>query len=472
MYCGNLSKDKDPKYFDERMFNFIVEHATNVEWVVSTKDYLDSIGWNQSKYEYSKIKDQAKKFTESNHSWFGWNRHYKSAKSDLIAEASKFALKSLQYDGNDKIEEYLPREDTHAGFSSVYTGKKKKGEYREGLYQEYMRAVAKALKEGSFNMPIMVGTRTQASNPFNDDGSYNNDYRPKTRLVSMIDIFVIMAEMVFAKRLQTKFASIPWYAGGKNDNTIHYYLRMWMKIYSHWLSIDYSSFDQSISDWLIRDAFDVVRAAYCEDDNFNEELFKIVREDFINKVFLLEDNLDGIYESHKGVPSGSMFTQLIDSIVNKLMIRTYLYSIGCNDFEMMIMGDDNIIFTHVEIDTEHLSSYLAKNFGVEMHPNKCKSGLSSQADPEFLSRTWRFEGVYRTPELLLGKLCYPERFRDYIGNPEMQPGMIVQCFRLSFPLGMNFISTDVDFTLAEIKESLGNGRWASGLMRMRLLYAS
>ena len=470
MYSNNLSKDKNPKHFDDRVFNFLKEHAKDPKYVQKTKDYLDSIGWNQSKYSSKQMEQQAERFAQPNWPWFGWNTHYKAAKSDLIAEASEFALKSLQYDGNDKIEEYLPREDTHAGWSYIVTGNKEKGKYREGLFQNYKAEESLARKNGTFNKPIIVGTRTQASDPFNDDGSPNNDYRDKTRLVSMVDIYVIMAEVIYAKRLQSKFSTVPWYAGGKNDVQILHYMRKWAAQFKYWLSIDYSKFDQSISNWMIRDAFDVVRAAYSKDPDFDEELFKIVREDFINKVIILGENK--LYESEKGVPSGSMFTQIIDSIVNKLMIKTYMYSIGIAEFEMMIMGDDNIIFTNIEIDAKHLSTYLAKNFGIEMHPDKCGGGKCSDEDPEFLSRIWKFEGVYRKPEILIAKLCFPESYRRYDLNPDMHPGMIVECFRISFPLGMTFIKPDVEFTLDEIRKSLGNGRWLTGLMRMKLLYAS
>lgn len=471
MFTGNLSTDKDPGVFDDKMFEYISEVVTDAKWVKDKLNYLNSIGWNQSKYDFSQIREQAKRFAEPNHSWFGWNENYRKAKERRIQEAEKFILKSLQFTGNGGIAEYLPREDTHAGWAYILTGKKQKGEYREGLLQCFEEEVRQAKEVGSFNKPILPGTRTQASNPFNDDGSYNNDYRDKSRLVSMVDIYQVMAEVVFAKRLQTKFSSIPWYAGGKNDRIIMYYMSNWKREYQFWLSIDYSKFDQSISDWMIRDAFDVVRAAYKYDELFDDRLFDIVREDFINKVIVLGEN--EMYQSNKGVPSGSMFTQLIDSIVNRLMIDTYMLSVGIEDYQMMIMGDDNIIFTNKHIDAQHLSTYLGKNFGIEMNPDKCGEGRRSERqDPEFLSRKWTDQGVYRLPELLLAKLMFPERFRDYKSNPDLHPSMIVQCYIDSFPLGMEFISYKHRRKALTQKDVIGDGRWLTGLMRYRLLYAS
>lgn len=471
MFSGNLSTDKDPGVFDDRMFEYICEVTTDKKWVEDKLNYLNSIGWNQSKYDSKQIKEQALKFTESNHTWFGWNENYKKAKERRIQEAEQFILKSLQLIGNDGIAEYLPREDTHAGWSYIETGKKEKGEYREGLLQRFEEEVRLAKEVGSFNKPILPGTRTQASNPFNDDGSYNNEYRDKSRLVSMVDIYQIMAEIVTAKKLQTKFSTVPWYAGGKNDIRIQYFMNKWKRRFNFWLSIDFSKFDQSISDWMIRDAFDVVRAAYKQDTLFDEDLFKIVREDFINKVIVLSEN--ELYQSKKGVPSGSMFTQLIDSIVNRIMIDTYLLSIGVDNYEMMIMGDDNIIFTNVELDRDELASYLKKNFGIQVNTEKCTNGSFRKGqDPEFLSRKWTDHGVYRTPELLFAKLVFPERFRDYKKNDDLHPSMIVQCYIDSFPLGMKFVSSEHRRKALTRKDIVGDGRWLTGLMRYRLLYAS
>lgn len=471
MYHKNLSTDKDPGVFDDRMLEYINEVCTDVKWVEDKVKYLNSIGWNQSKYSFEQMRVQAKRFAEANHPYFGWNKHFKKAKERRISEAEQFFLKMIQYGRNENIEDYLPREDTHAGFSYILTGKKEKGKYRERLSQAYEEEVAKARKNGSFNKPIIVGTRTQASDPFEADGTYNYEYRDKTRLVSMIDIYVIMAEIVYAKRLQTKLSGRKWYAGGKDDMHILYFMNKWNGQYKYWLSIDYSKYDQSISNWLIREAFDVVRAAYKHDPNFDEELFKIVREDFINKVIILGP--DDIYECEKGVPSGSMFTQIIDSIVNTLMIDTYMLSRGIENYEMMIMGDDNIIFTNIEIDREDLSSYLAHNFGIEMHPDKCTWKGKNGDSPEFLSREWTTRGVHRKPEILLAKLIFPERFRDYKRNPDMSPELIVQCFKDTYPLGMKkLISGDHYRKAINIRNKIGDGRWLSGLMRYRLLYAS
>jgi hypothetical protein len=327
-----------------------------------------------------------------------------------------------------------------------------------------------AKQNGSFNKEVLIGSRTQASSPYEEDGTRNYEYKPKTRMVSMVDVFVIFAEMIFAKRMQTQMGTVPWYAGGKDDPAILNLINRWRTFFAYWLSIDYSAYDASLSSWLIRESFDIIRAAY-SDDSWDEDLFKVIREDFINKKFYISDE-DKVH-SRKGVPSGSMFTQIIDTIANMLMVKTYLYSIGVTDHKMIIMGDDNLILTNVEINKEHLASYLMKNFGIECHPDKCDQGAFATSDPVFLSRTWRKDGVWRHPFILLAKMCFPERYRDY-KRKDLHPSMIIDSFLESYPLPMAHL---IDMTQhrkhrAAVIDSIGNERYKSGLDYYRKVYAA
>lgn len=468
IYFNNLSKDKDPQLFDRRMYDYLINTSDRPQFVEATKNYLDSIQWHQSKYEFSAIKMQLARFADANHPKFGWNKMYCLAKERLMNEFSKYRLSMLDYNRNVDIQQCVPRDDSNAGWSYILTGLRLKGMYKETLSQDYNAEEKEAKCNKSFNKPILIGCRTQASNPFNKDGSYNNNYTAKTRLVSMIDIYQIMGETKFARPLQNQLSRVNWYAGGKNDDAIRNRMLLWKNKYKYWISIDYSKYDQSISDWLIRDAFDIMRVAFHDSFvKFDDELFQIVREDLIHKSFIVGPN--DIVESHKGVPSGSMFTQLVDSIVNRLMIDTYLISKGL-DRDMMIMGDDNIIFTNYEVDLVDLSIYLSHNFGIEMNPEKCKTGICGKDQPEFLSREWRFEGIYRLPQLLIAKLLYPERYRDYVRG-EFQPSMIVRCYVDAFPLGMRYIISDpVELRLSEIAGILEKGKWLDGFLRYRYLY--
>lgn len=468
-YRKILSMDRDNHYFDDKALKVLFDYLKEGFKLEDIVGYLNGINYSQSVYQYSQIKSQIERFTLPNHTFNGWRKTFKLAKEQMMKEVKFARLKQIHYTGNEHIESVIPRKDTHAGFSYLETGLRKKGEYLENVFTEYNRKEAIALINGSWNTPIMIGSRTQASGAFSELGEFLNSYKSKSRLVSMIDIFLILAELKFAKPFQDYMSHVSWYAGGKDDKVIGDIINRWRHDYKYHLTLDYSQYDQSISDWLIRAAFDVVRNGFFMDPNFDERLFSLIREDFINKVFI--DGEGHLVESHKGVPSGSMFTQIIDSIVNRLMILSYCYSKGISDVEMMIMGDDNIIFTNVEIDKEDLASYLSFNFGVTVNPSKSSFGSSKEA-PEFLSRVWTFDGVYREPNSLVAKLLYPERFRNY-DDKINEPLMLVYSYILTFPLGMKEI-VDVEKIKSDIisKRTISDSgsKWLSGFERYRRRY--
>lgn len=469
MYRNNLSKDKDNCFFDDKLVEELMQYARNQKNVETTLGYLKGIGYTASRYEWKQIDDQVRRFTDVNHSNFAWNKHFKQAKQELLAEVSRWKLQELQYVGNESIVRVIPRKETHAGFSYLVTGKKSKREYLEDVFQVYTLEKTTAKETGSFNKPIMIGSRTQAGGAFTHTGERTGKFKSKTRLVSMIDIFQIIGEMEFAVPFQSRLGQTTWYAGGKDDGQILSHLSTRRASYSNSITIDYSHFDQSISDWLIRETFDVIKHAFSSGGTyFDERLFSVLREDFINKVFL---NGDGsLMESHKGVPSGSMFTQIVDSIANRLMISTYMKSQGITEYDMMIMGDDNIIFTKQLIDLSSLSSYLVRNFGVTVNPDKC-SQVTTDSSPEFLSRIWTHNGVYREPNMLLVKLAYTERFRDY--DLGFEPDVIIDAYNLTFPLGMDELIHLERFRTKVRSKNVTHGsdlKWMTGLMRYRQLY--
>lgn len=434
-YAKTLSTDRDPKIFDSRVRDLILKYSKLEESeIVDAIAQADTLGYSSSKYEYKLIEEQIQKFEGANVPYFGWNRNFKKAKDYLLDEMRNSHLKSLVFSGNSDIMDSLPRKDTHAGASYLVTGLRKKGEYEESIFSDVIKAEEEARQNGTFGQPLMIGTRTQASMPFDDDGVYLAKYKSKSRLVSMVDIKVIVSELRYAKPFQQYLSNFDWYAGGKNDAQLSALLNNWRYSNKYWLSIDYSGFDQSISNWLIMESFDIIESCFTRDDNFDELLFKAIKHDFCNKYFI--DGSGKLRFSNKGVPSGSMFTQIIDTLVNRLMILTYVFAKGIDvrDVHMCIMGDDNIIFTREGVSRDDLEGYLNSNFGVLVNASKSSAGTRDQ-DPEFLSRYWSYGGAYRHWKHLVLKMCYPERFRDYLGG-KVHPELVLYSYILAYPISM------------------------------------
>ena len=467
-YQGNLTTDRDSKIFDDKMRDNLVKVAKDASLVWKVNHYLDSIGYAASIYEYKQLEQQLLRYQEGTVPYKGKNPHFMSAKRDLMNEFSKLRLKALKYDTPEDYFKVCPKADAHAGFSWLVTGMRKKGEYLETLHVTYPIEEDLARKNKSWNKMIIAGARTQASGAYDEHNNMEETgkFDKKTRLVHMIDIYQVYGETKFARPIQEAMAKMPWYAGGKADNVIDACMRDMRKYGGYWLSIDYSKYDQSIPGWLIYEAFDVIRAAF-DDEDFDDELFRICVNDFIHKVFM--DGKGRLIEAHKGVPSGSMFTQIIDSIVNRLMVSTYLNTLNLRWYNMIIMGDDNVIFTPERINKAQLASYLKHNFDITV--NEDKGGEGDYTDNiEFLSRYWTPLGAYRNPIILISKLLYPEKHRNY---KDAGPDIIIDAYIRTFPAGMMDLVSDERFrqakTLQEIKQ-LGGGKLMSGLLRYQLEY--
>lgn len=476
-YRDNLNKPKNPQYFDDDLEGFLLSVCKDPERVKRVIHVCDTLDWNQSKYTPELFQAQLRRFSSSPGNYMGWTANFKKAKASLIAELKNWHLTPIKYSDSQDMIDRLPRKDTHAGWSWIITGDKTKGEYVENLFQTYHLEEAKAIEEGSFNKLILLGVRTQCSPPFDSfDGTLTSktiqevEELKKSRVVSIIDIILIMAELKFSYNFQRKMSQTTWYSGGKDDPTHLHLIGRARERYQKWVSLDYSAFDQSIPQWLIYEAFDCVRAAF-ELSAEEEKLFRVVVNDFVHKVFVSGDSL---VESHKGVPSGSMFTQIIDSIVNRLMIITFMNYAGIDDYRMFIMGDDNLVFYNCkeDIDLHQMSSYLLHNFSVVMNPRKVATGKSYYDDPVYLSRYWTRMGIFRHPNVLIAKMLYPERFRDYKKVKELHPCIIVSAYLDTFPLGMRQI-LDMDIFLdrsREVRDKLGTSVWVSGYTRFKQLY--
>jgi hypothetical protein len=145
--------------------------------------------------------------------------------------------------------------------------------------------------------------------------------------------------------------------------------------------------------------------------------------------------MGGIFQKHRGIPSGSNFTQVVGSMANMIMFLSYLASSATGEFQdkldyvrrlvgrkvgdtwqltLFVMGDDNLAFTSKQLDMQAFSEYVGRVFGVKIQPSKCSSGTCYDY-PDFLKREWRERGEWQDPIYLLVNVCHPEHVRKYDG---------------------------------------------------------
>ena len=170
-------------------------------------------------------------------------------------------------------------------------------------------------------------------------------------------------------------------------------------------AIDWSAFDATVSRFEIEAAFEIMKGLIHFPNFDSEQAFELSRLLFTHKKIAAPDG--HTYWIHKGIPSGSYFTSMAGSIINRLRIG-YLWRLMFNREPKLCytQGDDSLIGDDELIQPERLAE-LAAPLNWNINPNKTEYSRT----PEFISflgRTSR--GGFNTRELekCLRLLIFPE----------------------------------------------------------------
>ena len=359
-----------------------------------------------------------------------------------------YILISVEFDTVDDLKGFLSNKEASTGVLSCYTKYKKKRDLIDKkmlLIQHDLEVYA--VKKGTMNEPTIIGTRQQLSIPIDDDGELKVkfdeltqkwvlDFKFKTRLVNMVSAPRIIMEGHYSVKVQALFSKFDWYAGGKTPQQLKATMSSNRYRYSRWDSMDYSSYDQSLPGWFIKDAFNIIKSWFKFRNEFDESRYDVMVHDFIHKKLVVGKSGD-LVQLHDGVESGSMFTQIIDSLCNYIMIAYFCYindkEIG-KDCVVNICGDDNIVFHNGWFSGVDYLNTIRKVFGVIGHPEKSDLGHTKEDDPHYLSRYWKTDGIYRPWKELLVKLIFHERYREY--DEEVTPAIVFGAYYDCYDLGM------------------------------------
>lgn len=273
-------------------------------------------------------------------------------------------------------------------------------------------------------------------------GFSRTQFENKTRLVWGFPYSMTVIEGLLAYPLLEKFK------GGNTPmafamTTMHLGTKLVTASYhSEWsYSIDMSAFDASISSYLINQAFDILQTWFNLDDVeprsglLVREVFEVVRRYFITAPIVMPDG--NIYKGRRhGVPSGSFFTQMIDSIVNVIIAGTISsrFSMNVDKSEVFVLGDDLLMWSNRDVSLDVISRYATEVFGVQF--NAAKSKKMRYTEPvQYLGRVWT-NGL---PDLdvseILKRMVYPERFRKYSADPdyaERQVRLLIMSFAAQY----------------------------------------
>lgn len=173
--------------------------------------------------------------------------------------------------------------------------------------------------------------------------------------------------------------------------------------------IDWSCFDSSANRGILDWCFDMLEK-YIEFQTVGDRFaFAYARKFFVHKPVVMPDG--HLFYVSTGVPSGSYFTQIIDSIVNLV----YVYALQSKFFGTFaptyVLGDDSIFA--VNSSTNYLSqmSDWMNGFGLTMNVEKSLV-TPHYSEVSFLGHNFYGSSVTRDEFTLLSLALFPEEQSD------------------------------------------------------------
>lgn len=221
-----------------------------------------------------------------------------------------------------------------------------------------------------------------------------DDGTPKIRAVYGYPTTITVGEAQFALPLinaYIKDKSTPMAYGFDMATGGARRLRHELSPYQHFGCFDFKNFDKTVTRQLIDDAFDVLLSnidvtAYegggvpNADHILNQ--YEYIKNYFINTPLRMPNG--DRFRKSAGVPSGSYFTQLIDSVVNWILINyAFLKAFGRMPQYVKVFGDDSVIAENTKFSKYRFCEAMDDYTGMIVHPDK--SIYTSRVDEvEFL----------------------------------------------------------------------------------------
>lgn len=173
------------------------------------------------------------------------------------------------------------------------------------------------------------------------------------------------------------------------------------------ISIDFSAFDASVQPFMINLAFDFIKTLF--QPEYGEDI------EYLKRLFMTIPLLtpEGIFRGVHGVPSGSTFTNEVDSIVQYLVAISTGLVLGVH---LQIQGDDGLYL----IKDSDVNDFLARFTSVGLQVNKSKTVIAKDHCTfcqklyhfDYVNEDGTYSGIYPVYRAL-NRLIYQERWVNF-----------------------------------------------------------
>lgn len=383
----------------------------------------------RSNYDYDKLCEQLKHYdrayvTRTENS--DMKRGLSTAFRIFACPDAKMKLSPVSLIGTSKeLIASLAIKDRSAGLTAY-------GENKIEAFTKGLDKAVKILTENKAPAPCLAGMRTQR--------------KEKTRLVWMYPLEMTIIEAIVARPLINYFKGIEHVMSfGDYSHETGMRMRKSCGSSKYFYSIDQSQFDSCVGPLFIQYAFNAFRTWFNLDDKVWDDvtvgdIFSVVEKYFITTPIVMpSDNEYPIMITGKrgGVPSGSYFTQLVDSFTNValLMACSSKFGLNLNESNIFVLGDDGLFFcndSRLDSLLNEMAGFIS-SFGFRLNATKSECGLTT-TDVPYLGRHWRNGFPLRKMSELVRGALYPEKFRRYSPNKatrQLQAMNVISSFLLT-----------------------------------------
>jgi hypothetical protein len=182
---------------------------------------------------------------------------------------------------------------------------------------------------------------------------------------------------------------------------------------------DWSSFDKTVPPWLIRDAFSIIAAKIDfgrvrDSENKTWRVNSIrTRRRWKKMISYFINTPVRTCKGHRfqktgGVPSGSCWTNIVDTLVNVIVTRFVVYhTTGRFPNAGMYLGDDSVLCLSGIVDLENIAKLAKDSFGMIL--NVAKSYTTTNSKNVHFLGYFNMQGhPLKAQDFLIASFMYPE----------------------------------------------------------------